>query len=404
MSPRFADACVRCANCMAVCPVSRVTPAFPGPKQAGPGAQRFRLPSEASVDDWITLCTGCKLCDTACPSGVPISGMNLLAKAKYLREQGRKPRDWVLARSDLYGEPASRLATVVNPLMKNTVIRKILDSVLEIDARRELPSYERQTFHRWFKTRSAQAGGFTRGKVAYFHGCFVDTNETDVGKAVVALLESQGLEVTLPPQNCCGLPRLGIGDFRGAREMGARNIASLLPVVRDGVDVIFSSTSCGMMLRHDYSQILSLAGAEELAEHLFDVSEYLLRLYEDKKITPAFLPVKMKAAYFAPCHLRAMNIGLPALELLGLVPGLDVQSVDADCCGLGGLYGFKKENYAVAEAIGSDLAKAVARIKPDIVITDCEGCRMQILHLTGLKVVHPVQLLRDSLKPLPVTG
>ena len=106
----------------------------------------------------------------------------------------------------------------------------------------------------------------------------------------------------------------------------------------------------------------------------------------------------MKAAYFAPCHLRSLDIGLPALELLRLVPGLDVSLVEAECCGLGGLYGFKKEKFAIAEEIGKDLAEAVARMKPDIILTDCEGCRMQIRHLTGLKVLHPVQLLRDALE------
>jgi len=60
---------------------------IPGPKQAGPGAQRFRRPGEPSVDDWIDLCIGCHLCDLACSSGVNISELNLIAKAKYLDEQ-----------------------------------------------------------------------------------------------------------------------------------------------------------------------------------------------------------------------------------------------------------------------------------------------------------------------------
>jgi len=393
--PRFADVCVRCANCMTICPVSRVTPAFPGPKQAGPGAQRFRSPAEVSVDDWITMCTGCMLCDTVCPAGVPISAMNLLAKAKYLNEQGRKVRDWALARSDLYGGAASRWAKIVNPLMKNTSIRNLLDNVGGIDRRRELPAYERQTFLQWFRSRPAAADIPGRRQVAYFYGCFVDTNEPDVGKAVVALLEKQGLAVSVPHQNCCGLPRLGIGDFYGAKEMGSSNIAALLPLVREGTAVVFSSTSCGLMLRHEYSRLLHLPGAEELAPRLFDICEFLLRLQEERKPGLTFKAVHMKVAYFAPCHLRALNIGLPALELLRLVPGLDVHLVDADCCGLGGLYGFKKENYPVAEAIGSDLAKAVARIKPEMVLTDCEGCRMQLRHLTGLPVIHPLQLINN---------
>ena len=110
-----------------------------------------------------------------------------------------------------------------------------------------------------------------------------------------------------------------------------------------------------------------------------------------------FKPLSLKAAYFAPCHLRSLNTGFPALELLRLIPGLEVCLLDAECCGLGGLYGFKTEKFAIAEEIGKDLAEAVDRMKPDIILTDCEGCRMQIRHLTGLQVLHPLQFLRNAL-------
>ncbi|MHB9097599.1 MAG: anaerobic glycerol-3-phosphate dehydrogenase subunit C [Syntrophales bacterium] len=391
------DVCVRCATCMAVCPVARVTPRFPGPKQAGPGAQRFRSAAEASVDDWIELCTSCRLCDTVCPAGVPISELNLLAKAKYLDERGRTFRDWLLVRSDLFGELAARFSRIVNPLMKNRAVRWLLDRILEIDRRRTLPDYEYPTFREWFRTRPAVTGTGDRPRIAYFHGCFTNTNEVDVGKATVALLEAHGFSVDVPPQRCCGIPRLGVGDLRGAKEMGGRNLALLLPTAREGTDIIFSSTSCGLMLRHEYGPLLNLPGAEELARHLFDICEYLLNLHEEGKTDVAFRPNPMKAAYFAPCHLKALNIGLPALELLRLVPGLDIRLIAADCCGLGGLYGFKKEKYTITEDIGRDLAKEVARIDPEVILTDCEGCRMQIRQLTKRTVLHPIQFLRNAL-------
>ena len=107
----------------------------------------------------------------------------------------------------------------------------------------------------------------------------------------------------------------------------------------------------------------------------------------------------LKAAYFAPCHLKSLGIGFPALDILRLIPGLRVVNIDADCCGLGGTYGFKKEKYDISQEIGKDLADAVARLNPEMVLTDCEGCRLQIRHLTGLKVLHPVQIVRDALLP-----
>jgi glycerol-3-phosphate dehydrogenase subunit C len=378
---------------MAVCPVSRVTPLFPGPKQAGPGAERFRRPGDSSVDDWIDLCIGCHLCDMVCSSGVNISELNLIAKAKYLDEKGRPFRDWLLTHTHLLGSLGSFLSPILNPLLRNSAIRWLLDAFLKVDRRRELLGYQTPTFRQWFREHSSKGDK----KVAYFYGCFTNTNEVDVAKATVQVLEANGFEVTLPPQRCCGIPMLGNGDFKGARKMGLYNVPSFLSAIRSGLDMVFSSTSCGFMIKHEYSQLLNVPGAEEVAKHTFDLFEFLRNLKESNGFNSNFKEFPSKVAYFAPCHLRSLGIGLPALEILRLIPGLRIENIEADCCGLGGTFGFKKEKYEISQEIGKDLAEAIDRLKPEIVLSDCEGCRMQIRHLTGLKVYHPIQIIRDAL-------
>jgi glycerol-3-phosphate dehydrogenase subunit C len=387
------DVCIRCATCMAVCPVSRVTPQFPGPKQAGPGAERFRSPSEPSVDKWIDLCIGCHLCDMVCSSGVNISELNLIAKAKYLDEKGRPLRDWLLTHFYLYGWLGSLQSSLVNLILRNPFIKWMTELILKIDRRRELPSYESPTFRQWFKERHSKG----TKKVAYFYGCYTNTNEVDVGKATVQVLEANGFEVILPPQRCCGIPMLGNGDFKGARKMGLYNVPSLLKTIGSGFDIIFSSSSCGHTIKHEYSHLLSIPDAEEVAKHIFDIFEFLRNLIESNGFNAHFNELPLKTAYFAPCHLRVLGIGLPALEILRLIPGLKIDNIEADCCGMGGTFGFKKEKYEISQEIGKDLAEVIDRLKPEIVLSDCEGCRMQIRHLTGLKVLHPIQILRDSL-------
>jgi glycerol-3-phosphate dehydrogenase subunit C len=387
------DVCIRCATCMAVCPVSRVTPQFPGPKQAGPGAERFRSPGEPSMDKWIDLCIGCHLCDMVCSSGVNISELNLIAKAKYLDERGRPLRDWLLTHSYLYGWLGSLLSSFVNLILRNPFIKWMMEAILKIDRRRELPGYESPTFRQWFKEHHSKGSN----KVAYFYGCYTNTNEADVGKATVQVLEANGFEVILPPQRCCGISMLGNGDFRGAKKMGLYNVPALLKTIRSGSDIIFSSSSCGHMIKHEYSHLLSIPDTEEVAKHIFDIFEFLRNLKESNGFNAHFNKLPLKAAYFAPCHLRVLGIGLPALEILRLIPGLKIDNIEVDCCGMGGTFGFKKEKYEISQEIGKDLAEAIDRLKPEIVISDCEGCRMQIRHLTGLKVLHPIQILRDSL-------
>jgi glycerol-3-phosphate dehydrogenase subunit C len=376
---------------MAVCPVSRVTPRFPGPKQAGPGAQRFRNPEHPSVDSWIDLCIGCHLCDMVCSSGVNISELNLIAKAKYLDEKGRPFRDWLLTHSYLFAKLGAFFSPIVNPLLKSSFVKWILDVFLRIDRRRELPDYQSPTFRQWFRGHSCKGDR----KIAYFYGCYANTNEVDVGKATVEVLEAHGFEVILPPQTCCGIPMLGNGDFKGARKMGLSNIPSLLKAARSGLDIVFSSTSCGHMIKHEYKHLLNIPDSEEVALHTFDVFEFLRNL--DGALGSRFKTLSLKAAYFAPCHLKSLGIGFPAFEILQRIPGLKIDIIEADCCGLGGTFGFKKEKYEISEEIGKDLAQAIDRLKPEIVLSDCEGCRMQIRHLTGLKVLHPIQILRDAL-------
>jgi len=388
-----ADVCIRCATCMAICPVSRVTPLFPGPKQAGPGADRFRRPGDSSVDEWIDLCIGCHLCDMVCSSGVNISELNLIAKAKYLDEKGRPFRDWLLTHIYLLGPLGSLFSSIVNRLLKYSITECLLDTFLKIDRRRELPDYQSPTFRQWFKVHPSQGDK----KIAYFYGCYTNTNEVDVARATVQVLEANGFEVILPPQRCCGIPMLGNGDFKGARKMGLYNVPSLLNVIHSGSDIVFSSTSCGHMIKHEYSRLLAIPKSEEVAEHTFDIFEFLRSLKESGNLNMDLKGLPLKVAYFAPCHLRSLGIGLPALEILRLIPGLRIDNIEADCCGLGGTFGFKKEKYEISQEIGRDLAEAIERLNPEIVLTDCEGCRMQIRHLTGLKVLHPIQILRDAL-------
>lgn len=386
------DQCIKCGICTEYCPVARVTGDFLGPKQAGPDAQRFRRPQDPSADLWMDLCIGCGKCDLVCPAGVNVSELNLMAMAKALDEKGFNLRNWLLGRTHLFGSLAVSIASLTNIVLRSPVIRWLSDRFLRIDRRRPFPPYEKETFRQWFR------GHEPRGdrRVAYFYGCYTNTNEVDVGIAVVEVLEKNGFEVLIPEQDCCGMPSLGQGDIESAITLGIRNVRSLARVVEGGYDIVFSSATCGYMIRCEYPEFFKIEGADRVAERIFDVSEYLMMLHDKGELNTDFEPRKERLPYHVPCHLRSMGIGLPTLDLLHLIPGLEIEEIDAGCCGLGGTYGFKKEKYDVSIAIGQNLVRALKEFGSPVVVSDCEGCRMQIRHLTGLKAVHPLQLLRDA--------
>ena len=154
------------------------------------------------MDDWIDLCIGCQLCDTVCASGVNISELNLIAKAKYLDEKGRPFRDWLLTHTHLFGSMASFFSPIVNLFLRNSAVKWVLDTVLKIDQRRELPAISLPPSGNGSEGHRSQG----QQKIAYFYGCFTNTNEVDVGKATVEVLEANGFEVTLPPQDAAAFP------------------------------------------------------------------------------------------------------------------------------------------------------------------------------------------------------
>ena len=51
------------------CPVSNVTPLFPGPKYVGPQAERYRVAGEPSVEWSVDYCSGCGICSQVVPAG-----------------------------------------------------------------------------------------------------------------------------------------------------------------------------------------------------------------------------------------------------------------------------------------------------------------------------------------------
>jgi len=81
---------------------------------------------------------------------------------------------------------------------------------------------------------------------------------------------------------------------------------------------------------------------------------------------------------------------------LNKIPGVKIRHLDGGCCGLGGTYGFKHDKYDVSQAIGARLTRRMDMVGAKVVLTECEGCRMQIESLADVRCEHPVQVLAKA--------
>ena len=175
--------CIKCTVCTTACPVSRVNPGYPGPKQAGPDGERLRLKDGALYDEALKYCINCKRCEVACPSDVKIGDIIQRARAKY---DTTRPslRNFVLSHTDLMGSVSTPFAPIVNTATSLKPVRQLLDAALKIDHRRTLPKYSFGTFRRWYRSVAAQQAQY-KDQVAFFHGCFVNYNHPQLGKDLI---------------------------------------------------------------------------------------------------------------------------------------------------------------------------------------------------------------------------
>jgi glycerol-3-phosphate dehydrogenase subunit C len=388
------DHCVKCTICESFCPFSQATPLFPGPKYVGPQAERYRL-AGTSPDISLDYCSGCGICTRVCPQGVRIAEINSRARARLWEERGIPLRNQLLGRPAVLGRLGTPVAPLANWTVRNRLLRRVGERFLGVHRQAPLPRFAGRTFQRWARRHVSPPAERT---VLYFHACGTNYYEPAVGQMTVEVLEHNGFHVVVPPQDCCGLPLQSNGNFPAARAYVRRLVAHLAPYARDGCAIVSNSTSCGLMLKREALEILGVEDddLQVVSGSTFDLCEFLQLLHQRGELRTDLRPLELTVPYHAPCQQQNHGIGKPALDLLSLIPGLRVIELDADCCGVAGTYGLKKEKYDISMAVGSELFRQVRKTEPDLAACDSETCRWQIEHGTGVHAVHPVELLHRA--------
>ena len=391
------EQCLKCSVCTVYCPVSAVNPAYPGPKQAGPDGERYRLKSPVFFDENLKKCLNCKRCEVSCPQNVKVGDIIQKARMKY---SSHKPglRDRMLASTDFVGTMANRFAPIVNIMLAMKLTKTVMHGTIGVDKHRQFPAYSAQRFETWFK-RHAQAEQSQYSKqVSYFHGCYVNYNYPKLGQDLVKIMNAVGYGVQLlDKEKCCGVAKIANGLYDQAKKHGKINIDSIRKAKEAGRVTLTTSSTCCFTIRDEYEHILELP-QEDVRESVNLATRFLFQLLDEGKIKLAFRSdYKKHVAYHSACHMERMGWVVYSTELLKLIPGVQLTMLDSQCCGISGTYGFKRENYEVSQTIGAPLFAQIKALAPDCVSTDCETCKWQIEMSTGVPVENPISIIADAL-------
>jgi glycerol-3-phosphate dehydrogenase subunit C len=401
---RIADICHGCRRCFSLCPSFEVL--FKGLDVAEVDGEANKLPKKV-LEDFVDLCYECKLCLPHCPYipphrwSVDIPHLVLDARRVRLEARGGLPlRERLLSNPDALGRAASTVAPIANFVNTLPLARWAMERAVGVAARKDLPRFVWQTFTRWFETREApKRTSPPVAKAVLFPTCSVEWNRPEIGRAAVAVLEKNGVEVAVAYPQCCGMPLFDVGDVAGADEARRAFVAAMKGWVEMGYTIVTPGPSCSLMVKKEYPWLAARGGGPEpdtalVAKATRDLFEFLGELRAQGLLVLDFPKAPKSIAYHLPCHLKVQNMGFKSRDLLAAT-GATVTMVEK-CSGHDGTWAMKAEYFEESLKVGQKLFDGLAAAHADVIASDCALAGVQIRQGMQVRVLHPIEVLRDA--------
>ncbi|WP_407194069.1 FAD-binding and (Fe-S)-binding domain-containing protein [Bradyrhizobium sp. STM 3566] len=364
--------------------------------QLGPDA----LASDEMMET-LKLCVSCKACRHECPTGVDIAKMKIEVLAARAASHGLTLRDRLVGYLPRYASLASRFAPLANLRNRSPLLRKLFERFADISARRALPAFRSDVF-----VPPAESVGPESGReVVLFADTFNRIYERENLDAAVRVLTAGGYRIHMPkPANgnrplCCGRTFLSAGLVDEAKAELDRLVSVFAPFAARGVPIVGLEPSCLLTLRDELASLRKDNDAKAVGAHALTFEEFLVREAEAGRLQLPLGTVADKAVVHGHCHQKSFGAFKPVEQVLRLVPGLEVETIESSCCGMAGAFGYGADTYdASIEMAELSLLPAVRRADQNtLVVADGTSCRHQIRDGTQREALHVARVLAMSL-------
>lgn len=338
------------------------------------------------------LCINCKMCSLECPSLVNTAKLMLEARVEYVKHHGLSKAQIALTNSEFMSRMGSTFAPVANVFLQALWFRRVMEFVLGLDRRRPMPLFDWGSNVKKLQryVHKLPAIDTPLDKVAYFVDLYACFNDHQLGRAVVDILRHNNIEVAIPKQIGVSMPAITYGALGIARKAIKYNVAHLAKAIRNGYKVVCSEPTAALCLKEEYLDVVDSEDAKLVAENSYELTDYLCSLHRQGDLRTDFQRLQLKLAYHKPCHYKAMEIEGGTTLLLGLIAGVEIETLTNSCCGIAGTFGFQKKSFDLSMQIGEPMLESLRRSDADFGLTECGTCKMQMALATGKTVLHPV--------------
>lgn len=406
---RVFDLCHGCRRCVSLCQ------SFPTLFDLVDESETMEVDGVDKAD-YMKVVDHCYLCDlcymTKCPYTPPhewnidFPHLMLRAKAVKFKKGEVKARDKFLTGTDRLGKLASIPVVVnaVNASNKNGAVRKLMEKTLGVSAEARLPEYHQPLRKRGAGKddgSDAKAGEATQGKVALFATCYGNYNAPEMGEDLIKVLQHNDIPVSLvDKEQCCGMPKLELGDLESVQRAKEANIPELVKWVDAGWDLMAPVPSCVLMFKQELPLMFpDDPDVQKVKEAIYDPFEYLMLREKEGLLSTDFKKGLGKVVVHAACHQRVQNIGPKTRDMIALVPDTEVELIER-CSGHDGTYAVKAEFHQDAVKICRPVATRTQKAEADYFGSDCPMAGTHIEHVLQTEkdstatTTHPISMLR----------
>lgn len=358
--------------------------------------------TSAEMQDALSLCVSCKACKRECPTGVDLARMKIEVLYQHHRAHGVSLRDRLVGFLPRYAPSAARLGGLLALRDRSALLARAGEWLTGMSRHRSLPRFAADPFR-----DATFPAARPVGEVALLADTFGRWFEPGTLRSAVAVLNAAGYSVhTLAPPAgddrplCCGRTFLSTGLVDEARVELRRLIAAAAPLARRGVPLLGVEPSCLLTLRDEAAAVLPGPDTDAVARSALLLEEFLAAEQGAGRLRLALGPTPWRRALVhGHCHQKALG-AFPAVEtVLRLVPGLEVATINASCCGMGGAFGYHAEHHALSLRMGEAgvLPAARAAGEDTVLVADGTSCRHQIRDGAAKGAVHAVEVLHAAL-------
>ncbi|MDO7738928.1 MAG: heterodisulfide reductase-related iron-sulfur binding cluster, partial [Burkholderiaceae bacterium] len=381
---RIFDICHGCRRCVSLCG------SFPTLFDLVDESPTLEVDGVAKADYWkvVDQCFMCDLCYmTKCPYTPPhewnldFPHTMLRAKAIKFKKGEVGKAEQFLASTDTHGSLAGIPIVVqaANAVTNAKPMRSVMEKVLGVDKDAWLPELATTKFRSEAKDQTTAPvvdGERTPGKVAIYATCYVNYNEPGIGHDLLKILSHNDIPyVIVEKEQCCGMPKLELGDLDAVAKSKDANIPVLAKYAQEGYAILSAVPSCTLMFKQELPLMFpDDADTQAVKVAMWDPFEYFMARKRDGLLKLEFPKPLGNISYQIPCHGRVQNIGRKTEEMLKLIPETALNTIER-CSGHAGTYGVKKQHHQMAMKIGKPVVKAMATMKdgsaPDFISSDC---------------------------------